>query len=150
VEYRLRHLSDPRLINVVKTVAQKALWVTRPSPRVFNPFSPPGTGRGFSCVLYEGNDGYCATVAEVFVDQETGIIKVTKVTAGIDTGLVINPNGLSNQMEGQVIQGISRTLYEEVKFDRAASTITSNDWRSYPVLKFGDTIPEIVTVLINN
>jgi len=150
VEYRLRHLSDPRFINVVKTVAQKALWDTRPSPKLANPFSRPGTGRGISCVLYEGNDGYCASVAEVFVDQETGIIKVTKVTAGIDTGPVINPNGLRNQMEGQVIQGISRTLYEEVKFDRAASTITSNDWRSYAVLKFGDTIPEIVTVLINN
>src|SRR5205085_11731438 len=108
------------------------------------------TGRGFSCVLYEGLDGYCATVAEVLVDRNTGIIKVTKVTTGIDTGPVINPNGLANQMEGQVIQGISRTLYEEVKFDRAASAVTSKDWVSYPVLKFGDTIPEINTVLINN
>src|SRR5262245_56934934 len=150
IQYRLRHLSDPRMSNVVKTVAQKANWETRPSPRLFNPFTQPGTGRGFSCVLYEGNNGYCATVAEVFVDQETGIIKVTKVTAGIDTGPVINPDGLRNQMEGQVIQGISRTTYEEVKFDRASSSITSKDWVSYPVLKFGETIPEIVTVLINN
>src|SRR5262249_6406592 len=55
-----------------------------------------------------------------------------------------------NQMEGQIIQGISRALYEEVKFDRAASSVTSNDWRSYPVLKFGDVIPQIATVLINN
>ena len=70
--------------------------------------------------------------------------------SSMDTGPVINPDGLSNQIEGQVIQGISRTLYEEVQFDRAASSITSKDWRSYPVLKFGDTIPEIVTVLINN
>ena len=82
--------------------------------------------------------------------METGNIKVTKVTTGIDTGAVINPDGLRNQMEGQVIQGISRTLSEEVKFDRAASKVTSNDWRSYSVLKFGDAIPEIVTVLINN
>jgi len=156
VQYRLRHLSDPRFINVVSTVAQKALWDTRPSPKADNPilrlFSGTRvvTGRGFSCVLYEGNDGYCATVAEVFVDEMTGVIKVTKVTAGIDTGPVINPNGLRNQMEGQVIQGISRTIYEEVKFDRASSSITSKDWVSYPVLKFGETIPEIVTVLINN
>ncbi len=156
VQYRLRHLSDPRFINVVSTVAQKALWDTRPSPKADNPilrlFSGTRvvTGRGFSCALYEGNDGYCATVAEVFVDEMTGVIKVTKVTAGIDTGPVINPNGLRNQMEGQVIQGISRTIYEEVKFDRASSSITSKDWVSYPVLKFGETIPEIVTVLINN
>jgi len=156
VQYRLRHLSDPRFINVVSTVAQKALSDTRPSPKADNPilrlFSGTRvvTGRGFSCVLYEGNDGYCATVAEVFVDEMTGVIKVTKVTAGIDTGPVINPDGLRNQMEGQVIQGISRTIYEEVKFDRASSSITSKDWVSYPVLKFGETIPEIVTVLINN
>jgi nicotinate dehydrogenase subunit B len=150
IEYRLRHLSDPRFINVIKTVAQAASWVTRPSPRNITPFSQPGEGRGFSCVLYEGVDGYCATVAEVFVDVQTGIIKVTKVTTGIDTGPVINPDGLRNQMEGQVIQGISRTVYEEVKFDRATSVITSKDWVSYPVLKFGDVIPEINTVLINN
>src|SRR5206468_11441800 len=86
----------------------------------------------------------------VGVDPDKGIITVTKVTTGIDTGPVINPNGLRNQMEGQVIQGISRTLFEEVKFDRAASEITSKDWISYAVLRFGDPIPEIDTVLINN
>ena len=80
----------------------------------------------------------------------TGIITVTKVTAGLDTGPVINPNGLRNQMEGQVIQGISRALVEEVKFDKAANAVTSNDWVSYPVLKFGDVLPVIDTVLINN
>jgi len=107
-------------------------------------------GRGFSLVLHSGNNGYTAMVAEVSVDKETGVIKVTKVTSSMDTGPVISPDGLTNQIEGQVIQGISRTLYEEVQFDRAASSITSRDWRSYVVLKFGDTIPEIVTVLINN
>jgi nicotinate dehydrogenase subunit B len=154
IQYRLRHLSDSRFINAINTVAQRARWDTRPSPKgpTLRPFTPPGvvTGRGFSCVLYEGLDGYSAIVAEVSVDQNTGIITVTKATVGVDTGPVISPDGLRNQMEGQVIQGISRTLYEEVKFDRAAGNITSNDWRSYPVLKFGDTIPEIDTVLINN
>jgi nicotinate dehydrogenase subunit B len=150
VQYRLLHLSDQRLINVVNTVAQSAHWDTRPSPNVGNPSSQPGTGRGFSCVLYEGLDGYCAMVAEVIVDQESGSIKVTKATVGTDTGPVVSPDGLRNQMEGQVIQGISRTLYEEVKFDGPAGNITSVDWRSYPVLRFGDAIPEIDTVLINN
>ncbi len=154
VQYRLRHLSDQRLINVVNIVAQRARWDTRPSPKVGNPFNPRNagvvTGRGFSCVLYEGLDGNCAMIAEVSVDQDTGIITVTKVTAGLDTGPVINPNGLHNQMEGQVVQGISRTLFEEVKFDRAVGNITSKDWISYPVLRFGDALPEIDTVLINN
>jgi len=156
VQYRLSHLSDQRLINVVNTVAQRARWETRPSPRaansvmrlVFN--TDVLRGRGFSCVLYEGLDGYCAMVAEVSVDVVKGIITVTKVTAGLDTGAVISPDGLRNQMEGQVIQGISRTLFEEVKFDRAAGIITSKDWISYPVLRFGDALPEIDTVLINN
>jgi CO/xanthine dehydrogenase Mo-binding subunit len=150
IQYRLRHLNDPRLINCVNLVAQKANWETRPSPRVGTPFTRPGIGRGFSLVLHSGNNGYTAMVADVIVDVETGVIKVTKVTSSMDTGPVINPDGLTNQIEGQVIQGISRTLYEEVLFDRAASSITSKDWRSYPVLKFGDVIPEIVTVLINN
>ena len=157
IQYRLRHIADPRLINVVNTVAQKANWETRPSPKgglPFNPFNPRGigpvTGRGFSLVLHSGNNGYTAMVAEVSVDKETGVIKVTKVTSSMDTGPVINPDGLTNQIEGQVIQGISRTLYEEVLFDRASSTITTKDWRSYPVLKFGDTIPEIVSILINS
>ena len=88
--------------------------------------------------------------AEVFVNDSTGEIKVTKVVTSIDSGPVLHPDGLRNQMEGCVIQGISRTLYEEVMFDRASSTITTRDWRSYWVLKFGDTIPEIDTVLINN
>jgi hypothetical protein len=155
VQYRLRHLADPRFINVVNSVTQRAGWVTRPSPQPINPidiFFHGGTvrGRGFSCVLYEGLDGYCAMVAEVSVDMVSGIITVTKATVGVDTGAVVNPNGLRNQMEGQVIQGISRTLEEEVKFDRSSSTITSQDWESYPVLEFGDVIPVIDTVLINN
>ena len=152
VQYRLRHLSDPRLINVLNAVTQRAVWDTRPSPKAGNASTGVVTGRGVSCVLYSGFDGYCALVAEVSVNQDTGVITVTKVTAGLDTGPVINPNGLRNQMEGQVIQGISRTLVEEVKFRNQGTGgfITSGDWLSYPVLSFGNTLPEIDTVLINN
>jgi len=149
VQYRLRHLTDARLINVLNAVTQKALWDTRPSPRGGNARTGVVSGRGVSCVLYSGFDGYCALVAEVSVNQDNGVITVTKVTAGLDTGPVINPNGIRNQMEGQVIQGISRALVEEVKFDKTAGSVTSNDWVSYPVLKFGDALPEIDTVLIN-
>lgn len=150
VQYRLRHLTDARLANVLLAVTQKALWDTRPSPRADNARTGIVSGRGVSCVLYSGFDGYCALVAEVSVNQDNGVITVRKVTAGLDTGPVINPNGLRNQMEGQVIQGISRALVEEVKFDKAAGSVTSNDWASYAVLKFGDALPEINTVLINN
>ena len=150
VLYRLRHLTDPRLIGILNAVTQKALWDARPSPKAGNARTGVVSGRGVSGVLYSGFDGYCAVVAEVSVNQDTGVITVTKVTAGLDTGPVINPNGLQNQMEGQVIQGISRTLVEEVKFDKAAGRVTSNDWNSYPVLEFGDALPEINTVMINN
>jgi CO/xanthine dehydrogenase Mo-binding subunit len=150
VQYRLRYLSDPRLIGVLNAVTQQAGWDTRPSPKAGNARTGAAAGRGVSCVLYSGFDGYCAVVAEVSVNQDTGVITVTKVTPGLDTGPVINPNGLRNQMEGQVIQGISRTLVEEVQFDSKTSTITSNDWITYPVLEFGDALPVIDTVLINN
>ena len=150
VLYRLRHLTDTRLIGVLNAVTQKAGWDMRPSPKPGNARTGVVTGRGVSCVLYSGFDGYTALVAEVSVNQDNGVITVTKVTVGTDTGPVINPNGLRNQMEGQVIQGMSRALIEEVKFDNTVSAVTSNDWSSYPVLKFGDTLPEIDTVLINN
>jgi nicotinate dehydrogenase subunit B len=153
VQYRMRHLADPRLINVLNTVARAANWDTRPSPKPGNARTGIVTGRGVACVVYEGANGYCALVAEVRVDQDKGIITVTKVTAGTDTGPVINPNGLRNQMEGQVIQGISRTLVEEVKFrnqSNGSGFITSGDWISYPVLSFGNPLPQIETILINN
>ena len=108
------------------------------------------TGRGFSAYLHQTANGYAAMVAEVVVNESTGEITVMRVINAIDSGPVINPDGLKNQMEGQVIQGISRTLYEEVLFDRASSVITTKDWRSYAVLKFGDKIPEIVSILINS
>jgi nicotinate dehydrogenase subunit B len=156
VLYRLRHLVDQRLIAVINAVTQQAGWETRPSPRPGNPHSANVTGRGIACVLYSGFDGYVAVVAEVSVNQDTGVITLTKVTAGIDTGPVINPDGLRNQMEGQVLQGMSRALLEEVKFTNLGAggigggTITTDDWDSYTVLEFGDNIPEIETVLINN
>ena len=156
VLYRLRYLADQRLIAVINAVTQQAGWDTRPSPKPGNARTGVVTGRGVSCVLYSGFDGYVALVAEVSVNQNTGVITVTKVTAGIDTGPVINPNGLRNQMEGQVLQGMSRSLLEEVKFTNLGAggvgggTVTTNDWDSYTVFEFGDNMPKIDTVLINN
>jgi nicotinate dehydrogenase subunit B len=156
VLYRLRHLIDSRLIAVINAVTQKAGWDSRPSPKPGRAFAGVATGRGIACVLYSGFDGYVAVVAEVSVNQDTGVITLTKATAAIDTGPVVNPDGLRNQMEGQVLQGMSRALLEEVKFSNMGAggvgggTVTTNDWDSYTVLEFGDNIPEIDTVLINN
>jgi len=150
IQYRLRHLVDPRLIACVNEVAQKANWETRPSPKRADPFSRPGAGRGFSCYLHQTANGYAAIAVDVVVNESTGEITVTKVVNSIDSGPVISPDGLTNQMEGQVIQGISRALYEEVRFDRASSSITTRDWRSYVTLQFGGTIPEIISILIDS
>jgi len=120
VQYRLRHLSDPRLIDVLNGAAAAAKWESRPSPRAGNPRTGVVAGRGIACVLYEGDNGYCALVAEVEVDQDTGGIVVKRFVASGDSGPVSNPDGLRNQMEGGALQGMSRALYEEVNWsDRA-------------------------------
>jgi CO/xanthine dehydrogenase Mo-binding subunit len=149
VEYRLRHLSDPRLIDVVKGAAKAANWETRPSPNTKVPVRRTGiaSGRGISCVLYEGDNGYCAVVAEVDVNRDTGAIKVKRLVIANDVGPISNPDGLKNQLEGGALHGLSRTLNEEVTWD--AAKITSIDWRTYRPLPVGAEIPQIETVLIN-
>jgi CO/xanthine dehydrogenase Mo-binding subunit len=148
VEFRLRHLSDTRLMDVVKGAAKAANWDTRPSPR--NPNTRRNgvvSGRGISCVLYEGDNGYCAAVAEVDVNQDTGHIAVKRLVLANDVGPISNPDGLRNQMEGGALHGISRTLSEEVTWDD--QKVTSIDWRTYKPLPVGADIPKIETVLIN-
>ena len=87
-----------------------------------------------------------ATVAEVEVDKPSGSVRVKRITIAHDCGLIVNPDGLKNQIEGNVIQRVSRALMEEVQFD--ASGMKNNDWGSYPILTFTD-VPEIEIVLIN-
>jgi nicotinate dehydrogenase subunit B len=147
VQYRLRHLSDPRLIEALNSATQAANWDTRPSPKPGNAKTGVVTGRGVSCVLYEGGNGYCALVAEVQVDQDSGVITVTRFVASQDSGPVSNPDGMRNQMEGGALQGMSRALREEVTWNNQA--ITSINWKTYPVIQFGDPIPVVDTVLID-
>jgi nicotinate dehydrogenase subunit B len=145
VEYRLRHLRDPRLIDVVKAAAKAAAWETRPSPR-----TSPGavaTGRGIACVLYEGDNGYCALVAEVDVDRASGRIAVKRLVASQDCGPISSPDGMKNQIEGGALQGMSRALGEEVTWDDRK--VTSVDWRTYRSLTLGADVPAIESVLIN-
>ncbi|HYR87839.1 MAG TPA: molybdopterin cofactor-binding domain-containing protein [Terriglobia bacterium] len=147
VDYRLRHISDPRLIEVVKSAAKAANWDTRPSPRTGTRRTGVAVGRGMSCVLYEGDNGYCAMVAEVEVDQSTGKVGVKRLVVANDCGPISNPDGLRNQLEGGALHGVSRTLLEEVTWDD--QKVTSIDWRTYHALYLGPDVPRVETVLIN-
>jgi CO/xanthine dehydrogenase Mo-binding subunit len=148
VEFRLRHLSDPRLMDVVKAAAKAANWDSRPSPRsATTRRTGVAGGRGISCVLYEGDNGYCAAVAEVDVHQDTGLVAVKRLVIASDVGPISNPDGLRNQLEGGALHGMSRALNEEVTWDD--QKVTSIDWRTYHPLPVGADIPKIETVLIN-
>ena len=148
VAFRLKHLSDPRLVAVVKAAADAAKWDARPSPKRGIRKTGVARGRGVSCVLYEGNNGYCALVADVEVDQDSGKVIVKRFVAAQDCGPISNPDGLKNQLEGGILQGMSRALNEEVTWD--ATKITSVDWRTYRPLYLGADLPAIESVLINN
>jgi CO/xanthine dehydrogenase Mo-binding subunit len=147
VEYRLRHLRDPRLIDAVKAAAKAANWETRPSPQPGVPRGGVTSGRGMSCVLYEGDNGYCAAVAEADVNQDSGAVSVKRIVIAVDCGPISNPDGLKNQLEGGALHGVSRTLLEEVTWDD--QKVTSIDWKTYHPLPVGADIPTIETVLIN-
>ena len=147
IDFRLKYLdpADKRGIETLNRVAALAKWEKRPSPQR-NVSGNVVRGRGVSYVKYELARTYVAVVAEVEVDRAAGTIKVPKVYMAHDCGQIINPDGLRNQLDGNVIQMVSRTLIEELKFDR--SHVTSLDWESYPVIRFPD-VPEIVLDLID-
>jgi nicotinate dehydrogenase subunit B len=147
IEYRQRHLRDPRLKNVLAAAAKAAGWQVRPSPRAAARRTGVVTGRGVSCVLYEGDNGYCANVTEVEVNQDTGVIAVKRCVVAMDSGPISNPDGIRNQVEGGTLQGISRAMQEEVTWN--GDRVTSVDWRSYRPIYLGAEIPRIETVLIN-
>ena len=155
VEYRLRHLRDPRLRAVVQTAAKAANWQPRPSPRTPNGEGGTGTGtrnrvvegRGVACVLYEGDNGYCSMIAEVDVHLDTGVVDVKRIVMALDSGPISNPDGLRNQAEGGALHGMSRALFEEVTWDD--EKVTSVDWRTYRTFPVGFKIPKLETVLIN-
>jgi nicotinate dehydrogenase subunit B len=103
-------------------------------------------GRGMSYVKYELARTYIGAVAEVEVDKKTGTIRATRFSVVHDCGQIINPDGVRNQIEGNVVQTVSRTLKEEVTFDR--SRVTSVDWASYPIITFPE-VPDIAIDLID-
>jgi len=147
VAYRLHHLSDPRLRDVVNAAAKAATWETRPSPKAGAGRTGIATGRSIACVLYEGDNGYSAMVAEVEVDQGTGAVAVKRMVISLDCGPISNPDGLRNQTEGGALQGASRALLEEVTWDD--TKVTSVDWRTYRTWSLASDVPSVECVLID-
>ena len=147
IEFRRKYLdpNDKRGLEVLERVADLAKWDKRPSPKAA-PTDDVITGRGVTYCKYELVRTYIAAVAEVEIKRSTGEIRCTRFYLAHDCGQIINPDGLKNQIEGNVIQTVSRTLKEELKFSRSA--VTSVDWASYPILTFPE-IPEIVIELID-
>jgi len=140
VAFRLRGLADPRAVEVLKRAAGMMDWQTRPSP---NPNAAVGdvlVGRGIAYMRYKQAENYVAIGMTVAVNKATGKIAVRRIVCAHDCGLVVNPDGLRNQVEGNILQTLSRSLHEEVTFNRAR--VTSLDWVSYPILTF----PEVPTV----
>ena len=144
VQFRLRYLSEnKRGADALSAVARQARWQERPSPA---PASAGAKASGRGVAISNRAGTICGAVAEVEVDKSTGNVTVNRFILSHDCGLIINPDGLKNQIEGNIIQGVSRALMEEVKFD--SSGIKSLDWKSYPVIRFPD-VPEIDNFLIN-
>jgi nicotinate dehydrogenase subunit B len=144
IELRLRHVKNPRDAAVLKAAAEKAGWVSRSSPRR-DQSGPKVSGRGIAYSQRNGTS--CAIVAEVEVDRTTGKIRAKKFTVAHDCGQIINPDGLRHTIEGNIVQGLSRTLWEEVKFD--TKTVTSVDWETYPILDITEA-PEVIDVVLIN
>jgi CO/xanthine dehydrogenase Mo-binding subunit len=145
-EYRLRVLKDPRGVEALRAVLKKAGWQTRVGHNAAGGAGDVLKGRGVSYVRYNNATTYVAAVAEVEVQRKTGEVRVTRVCVSHDCGQIINPDGLINQIEGGVIQTVSRTLMEQVNWTRAR--VTSVDWASYPILRFHDA-PKVEVVLID-
>jgi nicotinate dehydrogenase subunit B len=144
VQFRQRYLtSDKRISEVLAATVKKAGWTDRPAPAPVSS-GPKAMGRGVA-VANRANT-MTAAVAEIEVDKATGEVTVKKITLAHDCGLIVNPDGLKNQIEGNIMQGVSRALLEEVQFD--ASGVKNLDWQSYPVVTFEQT-PEVEIVLID-
>ncbi len=146
VAFRLRHLQDPRLIGVLRAAATAASWQPGKAPKTRKQEGGVVSGRGVACVAYEGRNGYAALVADVDVDESTGVVHPRRFVVAIDCGPISNPDGLRNQIEGGILQGMSRALVEEVTWDERR--VTSTDWETYASVHLDYVIPVIETVFV--
>jgi len=136
IEFRLRHLKDVRAREVIETAARAARWVTGEKGN-------GARGRGLGFARYKNRSAYCAVIAEVEVGAT---LRVKRVVAAVDAGQVVNPDGLTNQIEGGIVQAISWTLKEQVLWDR--ERVLARSWESYPILRFDET-PEVEVIILN-
>ena len=139
IVFRLAHMKDPRARAVIEAVARKSAW--RPGEK-----GDGARGRGVGFARYKNLACYVAVVAEIDVDRANGMVRVPRAWAAVDAGLIINPDGLINQIEGGIVQSVSWTLKEEVRFDR--NGILARDWASYPILTMLE-VPTVEIELIN-
>lgn len=146
LQFRLQYLQDERAIQVLQAAAHKYGWEERPAHDQRRERDGKLLGRGIAWV--DRDDSRVATIADVEVDPASGRIRVPRVVVAHDCGLVISPDGLHNQIEGNIIQSLSRTLHEEVQFDH--SRVTSLEWGSYPILRFSEIPDSVEMVLVNN
>jgi CO/xanthine dehydrogenase Mo-binding subunit len=138
VDYRLRFLKDERARDAIVKAAEKFGWSQWRKT--------PGRGRGIGFAKYKNIAGYCAVALEVEVNRQNGRIRVLRAVASADCGHMVNPDGVSNQIEGGLIQSLSWTLKEEVQMDK--TRVLSKDWNSYPILTFSE-VPPVDIVLID-
>ena len=133
VEFRLRHMKDPRARALMEATAAKAGW------------KPNNKGWGFGYARYKNIGCYCAVAAQVELDRATGVVHVVRAVAGVDAGQVVNPDGIVNQIEGGFIQSASWTLKEAVSFDR--TRVRTRSWNDYPIMRFEEVPPVDVLIL---
>jgi len=139
IEFRLRHLDDPRAAAVIRAAAERFGWSRYQRAA--------GRGRGFAFARYKNLAAYVAVAVEVSVDRHDGSLRLLRAAAAVDSGEAVNPDGIRNQIEGGIIQATSWTFLESVTFDR--TRITSRDWATYPILRFPD-VPHSVEVVVLN
>ena len=133
LQFRLRDITNPRGREVLERMAKLMAWSPRASP------NPPSrarlvSGRGMAYIHYKQNETMVAVGMEVEVDRDTGQVTVKRIVCAHDCGMMVNPNAVRAQVEGNILQTLSRTLHEETGFDR--SRVTSVNWASYPLLRF--------------
>src|SRR5205807_10499118 len=139
IEFRLAHIKDARERAVIEAVARAASW--KPGEK-----GDGVRGRGIGYARYKNIATYNAVIVEVENDRTSSQVKVPRAWTAVDSGQIINPDGLTNQIEGGIIQSVSWTLHEQVRFDRYG--ILSRDWRTYPILRIPDA-PKVETLLID-
>jgi len=139
VQFRLQHLDDARARDVISAAAQRFGWSDTSRRKL--------PGRGFAFARYKNLAAYCAVACEMEVERETGRARMVRAVAAVDAGQVVNPDGITNQIEGAILQSMSWTLFESVSFDERR--ITSIDWSTYPILRFS-AVPDAIEVHIIN